>query len=55
VERDFTKEQLMDFTVRKQILFESFDKEDVNKKESEFIRALDATNPSVGYNQRTEL
>jgi len=29
VESDFTKEQLLDFTVRKQILFESSDKNEV--------------------------
>jgi len=52
VERDFTKEQLLDFTVRKQILFESSDKDEVSKKESEYIRALGATDREIGYNQR---
>jgi len=52
VERDFTKEQLLDFTVRKQILFESSNKDEVSQKESEYIRALDATDPEIGYNQR---
>lgn len=52
VGRDFSKEELMDFTVRKQILFESTNKEEVSKKESEYIRALGATNPEIGYNQR---
>ena len=52
VERDFTKEQILDFTVRKQILFESSDKVEVSQKESEYIRSLDATNPEIGYNQR---
>jgi hypothetical protein len=40
VEADFTKEELSDFIVRKQILFESKDKAEVNRKEVEFIRAL---------------
>jgi hypothetical protein len=52
VERDFTKDQLLDFTVRKQILFESSDKDEVSKKESEYIRALSATDREIGYNQR---
>ncbi|MGC2164733.1 MAG: GIY-YIG nuclease family protein [Gallionella sp.] len=52
VERDFTKEQLLDFTVRKQILFESSDKDVVSQMESEYIRALRATDPEIGYNQR---
>jgi hypothetical protein len=53
VEQDFTKEQLLDFTVRKQILFESSDKNEVSQKESEFIRTCRSTDPEIGYNQRT--
>jgi uncharacterized lipoprotein YehR (DUF1307 family) len=51
VEADFTKEELSDLTIRKQILFESNDKVQVSMKEVEFIRALNSTNPSIGYNQ----
>jgi hypothetical protein len=51
VEADFSKEELIDFTIRKQILFESTDKVEVNRKEVEFIRALNSCDPSIGYNQ----
>jgi len=51
VEADFTKEELSDLTIRKQILFESDDKVQVNRKEVEFIRALNSADPSTGYNQ----
>ncbi|RJG11105.1 GIY-YIG nuclease family protein [Pseudomonas cavernicola] len=53
IERDFTAEQMRDFTVRKQILWESetaADKE-VNLKEVELIKELQSNNPSIGYNQ----
>lgn len=53
IERDFTAEQMRDFTVRKQILWESetaTDKE-VNIKEVELIKELQSNNPSTGYNQ----
>lgn len=53
IERDFIQEQIHDFTIRKQILWESAtatDKE-VNLKEVEFIKELKSNNPSIGYNQ----
>ncbi|SFK92985.1 hypothetical protein [Shimia haliotis] len=51
VEADFTKEELSDFHVRKQILFESSDKVEVGKKEMELIVELEANNPKKGYNK----
>jgi hypothetical protein len=53
IERDFTLEQMRDFTVRKEILWESdiaTDKE-VNLKEVEYIKAFNSNDPAVGYNQ----
>jgi hypothetical protein len=49
----FTNEQSRDFTVRKQILWESEDAtdEEVDTKEVEFIVALRANDPAVGYNR----
>jgi len=49
---DFTEEQMMDFTIRKQILWESFteDIREVNKVEVELIRQYQSNNPDVGYN-----
>ena len=53
IERDFTKEQQRDFTIRKEILWESetsLDSE-VNKKEIEYINIYRSNDPSIGYNQ----
>jgi hypothetical protein len=57
IEHDFTAEQMRDFTVRKQILWESetaSDKE-VNLKEVELIKELEANDPNIGYNQWPKL
>ncbi|MDZ7891570.1 MAG: GIY-YIG nuclease family protein [Rhodoferax sp.] len=51
VEQDFTKAELLDLTLRKQILFESDNKLEIRKKESEFIRSLQSNDPEIGYNQ----
>ncbi len=53
VAEDFTPEQRRDFTIRKQILWESDAATDaeVNKKEVEFITALRSNDPAVGYNR----
>jgi hypothetical protein len=48
VEDDFTKEQLSDFSLRKEILFESDSKDEVTKKESELILVHKSNDPSVG-------
>lgn len=53
IAQDFTPEQQRDFTIRKEILWESETATDreVNMKEVELIKALQANNPSIGYNQ----
>jgi len=51
IARDFTREQRRNFTVRKEILFESEDENEVNKKEPEFIRQYRSNDPAVAYNQ----
>ena len=53
VERDFTPEQRRDFTVRNEILWESdtAPQSEVTRVEVEFIRALRANDPEVGYNR----
>jgi len=51
VQRDFTEGQLRDFTVRKEVIFESRDKDEVSKKESEYILSLRSNDPSIGYNK----
>lgn len=53
IEDDFTHEQMKDFTIRKEILWESasaIDKE-VNQKEIEYIKLHNSNNPAVGYNK----
>ncbi len=53
IEKDYTREEKRDFTIRKEILWESeiaTDKE-VNKTEIEYIKLFESNNPKVGYNQ----
>ena len=52
-EQDFTREQRRDFTIRKEILWESETalQPEVTRVEVEFIRALRANDPTVGYNR----
>lgn len=53
IEQDFTPEQRRDFTIRKQILWESETASDaeVSRVEVEFIRSLNSNNPRIGYNR----
>jgi hypothetical protein len=53
IARDFTREQRRDFTIRREILWESETASDteVNEKEVEFIVLLQANNPDIGYNR----
>jgi hypothetical protein len=53
IAQDFTREERRDFTIRKEILWESetASKEEVNQKELEYIRKYESNNPAIGYNQ----
>ena len=51
VEADFSTADLRDFTLRKEILFESNDKALLSAREGEFIRALQSNDPHIGYNR----
>ena len=53
IEKDFTREQRRDFTIRREILWESETASDseVNQKEVEFIVALRSNDPAIGYNR----
>ena len=53
IARDFTREESRDFTIRKQILWESesANRSEVTAKEVEFILRLRSNDPEVGYNQ----
>ena len=53
IAKDFSRDQRRDFTIRKEILWESdiASNSELSKKEVEFILALRANDPAVGYNQ----
>lgn len=54
VAKDFTDDQKRRFSVTKEILWESAtaSREEVNRKEIEFILSERANDPTVGYNRR---
>ena len=53
IEKDFTRDQKRDFTIRKEILWESKNasNSEVSLKESELIRKYNSNDPNIGYNQ----
>ncbi len=51
VEADFSKEELSHFTITKDILFESHDKQEVGREEMRLIVELGANDPEKGYNR----
>lgn len=53
IERDFTREQRRDLTIRKEIIWESevATATELCQKEVEFIRQHRSNEPAVGYNQ----
>ncbi|MGH3549661.1 MAG: GIY-YIG nuclease family protein [Pseudonocardiaceae bacterium] len=53
IEEDFTREQRRDFTIRKEILWESATASDaeVSRVEIDFIHILRSNDPAVGYNK----
>lgn len=53
LEQDFTDEEKKDFTIRREILWQSKNStdEEVNKKEVEFITKFQSNNPEIGYNR----
>ena len=53
LERDFSREQRRDFTIRKEIIWESETASDseVNKKEVEYILLNESNDPAIGYNR----
>ena len=53
IEKDFTREQRRDFTIRKEIIWESENatKAEVIKKEIKLIKELKSNQSDIGYNQ----
>lgn len=53
IEKDFSREERRNFTIRKEILWESetASDKDVNIKEVEYIKLFSSNDPKIGYNQ----
>lgn len=53
IEKDFTREQRKNFTIRKEILFEAenLTDQEINKIEIKFIKQFQSNDPNIGYNQ----
>ena len=53
LEADFTAEEKKDFTIRREIIWQSNDATDreVNNKEIELILKYKSNNPKIGYNR----
>jgi hypothetical protein len=53
IAKDFTREQRKDFTIRREILWESetATNSEVSLKEVEYIRAFRSNDPVIGYNK----
>ncbi|MCF8564879.1 GIY-YIG nuclease family protein [Alicyclobacillus tolerans] len=53
IEKDFTRNERRDFTIRKEIIWESETATDneVNRKEVEYIKHYQSNDPRIGYNQ----
>ena len=57
IEKDFTREQRRDITIRKEILWESetASNSELSLKEVEFIRTYRSNDPAIGYNLRPKV
>jgi len=57
IEKDFTRDQKRDFTIRKEIIWESETSsiEELNQMEIMFIEKFRSNNPNIGYNRRPKL
>ena len=51
VAKDFTEEEMKDFTIRKEIIYEADNKEEINKIESKLILQYESNNPKICYNK----
>ncbi|GAB6069630.1 GIY-YIG nuclease family protein [Thiomicrorhabdus hydrogeniphila] len=51
IENDFSPEDRMDTTIRREILLISDSIEEINKKEAEIIKGYKSNDPEIGYNR----
>lgn len=57
IAKDFTQEQRLDFTIRKEIIWQSSTatRAEINAKEAELIIEFRANDPAIGYNRWPKL
>jgi len=53
IEKDFTRDQRRNLTIKKEVLWESdtASNREVSLKEAEYIKAFNSNDPNIGYNQ----
>ena len=53
IEKDFTRAERLEFTIKREILWESEDASDaeVNQMEIQYITSLRSNDPAIGYNR----
>jgi hypothetical protein len=51
IAKDFSREQRRDMLIRKEIIFESENADEINKLEPKMIIEHQSNNPEIGYNQ----
>jgi len=51
IAKDYSPEERMDMTIRREILLISDNADEINKKEAELIKKYESNNPEIGYNQ----
>ena len=51
VEKDFTEDKKKNFTIKKEIIYESESVDEINKIESQLILEYKSNNPKIGYNR----
>lgn len=55
IEKDFSEIEKKCFTIKKEIIYESFDEKEINIKEVELINKFKANDPKIGYNKWPKL
>jgi len=51
IEKDFTADERKDMSIRREIIYQSTDTDEINRMEAVLIRENGSNNPEVGYNQ----
>jgi len=51
IEKDFTADERKDMSIRREIIYQSTDTDEINRMEAVLIRENGSNNPEIGYNQ----